>query len=142
MFTPKVSTTFCRGGNILRESPLTSLIALKGVENVSNSTEGGTWNTRVSPEYNLTLVETNTITDQRDSVAIKTMIDGSTPIITVLYAPESSNYSLSSLGVYYTALKPTNYQPLLTLTKTSWGAKSCISNLVLFGTIALAFILL
>ncbi len=109
MFIPKVSAAFCRGRNILRESPLTFLIALKGVGNVSNSTEGGNWHTRVSPEYDLTLVETNIITDQRDSVAIKTMIDGSTPIITVMYPPESSNYSLSSPGVYYTALKPTNY---------------------------------
>lgn len=97
-----------------------------------------------TPEFDLTLVEDNSIIDSKYEFGLTSMINYSTPIITIIYPnPIPSNGTVLDAEIHYTALKPANYQPLLNLLQTSQASGFVISSLVFVGTLVhMAFMIL
>ncbi len=97
-----------------------------------------------TPEFDLTLIENNYIVDSSYEFGLTSMINYSTPIITIIYPnPIPSNGTVLDAEIHYTALKPANYQPLLDLLQASQASGLVISSSVFIGALVhMAFMIL
>jgi hypothetical protein len=119
---------------------LTSDAALSGL---SNNTDDLICNPGTTPNYNLTLIEDNSLIDRKDSFGLVTMLSYSTPIITIIYPTQlPSNGTLVDSDVHYTIMKPVDYQDLLGFAQTSLASAFGISKVFLIGTLVQTALLL